>query len=70
MLTGFLKAGAYSYTCSGVAQLEASHSGIGHVPEIVAHRSPGLVVADLHTAFTLVSTSLESEVSIVADNCG
>lgn len=34
------------------SQLLAHHVGSRHVPEVVAHSSPGAVVVDLHAAFT------------------
>ena len=58
-----------SLTHSGVAQLEASYSSISGVPEVITDSAPGLVIADFHTSFPRIGTTLESQVTIHAHNC-
>ena len=38
-------------TVSRESQLAASHTSIRSAPEVITHCAPGLVVANLHTAF-------------------
>ncbi len=58
-----------AHTCSCVAHLEASHSGVSGVPEVVTHGAPSLVVADLQPTLTGSGSTLQSKVTVEADHC-
>ena len=56
-----------SITCGRESQLSAGHLSINSTPEIITHRAPDIVVADLHMSL-IVSASLESDASLSASS--
>lgn len=45
--------GKYALTEPGESKLSASYLSIGSAPEVVTHRTPGLVVANFHTSLEI-----------------
>lgn len=43
-------AGQFGFDGSATAELLADHLGVEHVPVVIAHRPPGVVVEHLHPA--------------------
>ena len=63
-----MKCNVYARTESGESQLSAGHLSIKCTPEVITHRTPLLVVADLHTSLIRIHAGTsQSHVTLCAD---
>ena len=57
------------HTSGSKSKLSAGHISISNTPGIITNSSPLLLVTDFHTPSPVISTTLQSDISLVADCC-